>query len=298
MTSVIQTSPGRPGRTIRQFRTDRPPMALAPTLTVVLAMAGLQQVPLRAPPAVRARCAGPTMTRTACRPAGTMRRTAATRPAVRATGAGEPTMTRTAIPATRGRATPATGVTVRLDTAVTLTPDTGGRTSPEMTISPGGSAAGCVITVLALKLAMRRMTAGLPVHRATVIAATRAAAAGRAATDLMAMQATDLMAMRATVTRAALAAAAISTAGPRPATGAAQGSLKTGRLRCQVLTTETWAVAAVLAGRTVLAGQGVPGGVAAARGPGAADRGPAAARAQPRPPGPPPATPSPPPGAP
>src|SRR5258708_4930262 len=240
-------------------------MALAPTLTVVQAMAGLQQVPRRAPPAVRAKCAGPTMTRTACRPAGTMRRTAATRPAVRATGAGEPTMTRTAIPATRGRATLATGVTVRLDTgvtvtpdtgamvtpdtAVTLTPDTGGRAAPEMTISPGGSAAGCVITGLAPKLGMRRRTAGLPVHRATVIAATRAAAAGRAATDLMAMQATDLMAMRATVTRAALAAAAISTAGPRPATGAAQGSLKTGRLRCQVLTTETRAAAAVLAGR-------------------------------------------------
>jgi len=151
-----------------------------------------------------------------------------------------------------------------------------------MTISPGGSAAGCVITVLALKLAMRRMTAGLPVHRATVIAATRAAAAGRAATDLMAMQATGLMAMRATVTRAALAAAAISTAGPRPATGAAQGSLKTGRLRCQVLTTETWAVAAVLAGqwvlggRTVLAGQGVLGGVAAAAVRAAADGVPAA----------------------
>ncbi len=99
------------------------------------------------------------------------------------------------------------------------------------------------------------MAAGLPVHRATVIAATRAAAAGRTATDLMAM--------RVTVTRAALAAAAISTVGPRPATGAAQGSLKTGRLRCQVLTTETWAVAAVLAGRTVLAGQGVLVGVAA-----------------------------------
>src|SRR6266851_2422206 len=231
-------------------------MALAPTLTVVLAMAGLQQVPRRAPPAVRAKCAGPTMTRTACRPAGTSRRTAAARRAVRATGAGEPTMTRTAIPATRGRATLATGAMVTPDTVVTLTPDTGGRTSPEMTISPGGSAAGCVITVLALKLAMRRMTAGLPVHRATVIAATRAAAAGRAATDLMAM--------RATVTRAAKAAAAISTVGPRPATGATQGSLKTGRLRCQVLTTETWAVAAVLAGHTVLAGQGVLGGVAAA----------------------------------
>jgi len=140
-------------------------------------------------------------------------------------------MTRTAMPATRGTATLATGVTVRVATGVTATlatgvtvrlatgvtvpPDTGRRTSPEKTISPGGSAAGCVTTVLALKLAMRRMTAGLPVHRATVIAATRAAAAGRAATDLMAM--------RATVTRAAKAAAAISTVGPRPATGAAQG---------------------------------------------------------------------------
>src|SRR5258706_10239418 len=224
------------------------------------------------------------MTRTACRPAGTMRRTAAARPAVRATGAAQLTMTRTAIPATRGTATLATGVTARVATGVTATPDTGatvrpatagtatpdtgGRTSPERTISPGGSAAGCATTVLALRLAMRRVPAGRPLHRAPLIAATRAAAAGRTATDLMAM--------RVTVTRAALAAAAISTVGPRPATGAAQGSLKTGRLRCQVLTTETWAVAAVLAGRTVLAGQGGPGGAAAAAGRAAADGGPAA----------------------
>src|SRR5258705_11298134 len=105
-------------------------MALAPTLTVVLAMAGLQQVPRHAPPAVRTNCAGPTMTRTASRPAGTMRRTEAARPAVRATGAGEPTMTRTAIRATRGTATLATGVTARVATAGTATPDTGGRTPP------------------------------------------------------------------------------------------------------------------------------------------------------------------------
>src|SRR5258708_20404702 len=111
-------------------------MALAPTLTVVQAMAGLQQVPRRAPPAVRAKCAGPTMTRTACRPAGTMRRTAATRPAVPATGAGEPTMTRTAIPATRGRATLATGLTGRLVTGVTGTPETGGRPAPGTATSP------------------------------------------------------------------------------------------------------------------------------------------------------------------
>src|SRR5258706_75168 len=189
-------------------------MALAPTLTVVLAMAGLQQVPLRAPPAVRANCAGPTMTRTACRPAGTMRRTAAARPAVRATGAAQPTMTRTAIPATRGTATLATGVTARVGTGGTAPPDTGatgrpgtagtatsatgGSTWPERTISQGGSAAGCATPVLALKLAMRRMAVGRPVHRATVIGASRAAAAGRTATDLMAM--------RVRVTRAALAA--------------------------------------------------------------------------------------------
>jgi len=43
-------------------------------------------------------------------------------------------MTRTAIPATRGRATLATGVTVRLDTGATVKPDTGAMVTPDTAV--------------------------------------------------------------------------------------------------------------------------------------------------------------------
>src|SRR5258708_15136194 len=255
MRGVIQPAPGRPGRINRQPPTGQRPMAGVPTHTVALATAGIQQVPPRvtAPPGpvmtIRAAGTGPRTTGTAwgptgtawgptgtaCGPTGTawglaeaMRRTGGAPPDVRATGAGVPITTLTAIPDTRGTATLATGVTVRLAMAATVMPQTGAtvepatgarvkphtvaRTSPERTLSPGGSAAGCVSTVLAARLAMGPMAAGLLVPRATVIAATGAAAAERAATDPMAM--------RATGTRAAIAAAATGTAGALLATGA------------------------------------------------------------------------------
>src|SRR5690348_6960355 len=80
-------------------------------------------------------------------------------PAVRATGAGGLSLTRTAMPVTAGTAARATVVTARLVTVATAQPatgatatrHTGATTSPARTRSPGGSAAGCVTTVRAVR---------------------------------------------------------------------------------------------------------------------------------------------------